>query len=267
MKQIRRVPRLRPYRGQRGFSLIELIVAMVIAVFLLAGLFTVLQGNMDTSSEQTSLALLQDNERLAMQMFTNVIESAGYFPTVAVGQTGVNVLDNALGVDGSLAAGQAVTAGPNTSGGDSITARYQTNPNDGVSSCLGRTNTTGSTQIFKNILQVDTTQNALTCSDGNGVTAVPIVGGITNLTILLGVNTQATVTNANCPANTYVTTTQYATLTATQQTSVCTVQVTLTFVNPLYQPIPGAPPTPGQPSTVKFTKVIAIMAKTGPQVT
>jgi type IV pilus assembly protein PilW len=267
MKQLRTYPHLRP-RGQSGFSLIELIVAMVVAVFLMAGLFTVLQGNMDTSTEQTALAQLQDNERFAMQIYTNMIESAGYYPTLS--PAGVqNVLETSLPQDGTTnstfqTAGQAITGGGNGTGGDMLMSRFQTNPNDGVSSCLGHTNTSGAATIYKNQLQVDTTKNSLTCSDGNGVTAVPLVGGVQSVTLMWGVNTLAAAANVGCPANTYVQTSDYVNLTALQQTNVCTVQVTITFTNPLYQPIPGGRFTPGQKPTVPFTKVIAVMAKAGP---
>jgi type IV pilus assembly protein PilW len=67
-------------RRSRGFTLIELSVALVIAVFLLAGLFTMEQSTRQTYGQQTQLAALQDNERLAMTIMTDVIQSAGYFP-------------------------------------------------------------------------------------------------------------------------------------------------------------------------------------------
>ncbi|MGH8209638.1 MAG: prepilin-type N-terminal cleavage/methylation domain-containing protein [Steroidobacteraceae bacterium] len=265
MKQTLINPSLRPYSRQRGFSLIELIVAMVVAVFLLAGLFTVLQGTRDTSTEQTALTQLQDNERFAMQVFTNMVESAGYFPTVLPDGT-ANSLTSALPIDGTTypTAGQSISGAGNGMGGDSIVARFQTNPNEGVSSCLGHTNTTTGTVIYKNTLQVDSTQNALTCSDGNGVTAVPLISGVQQLTILWGVNSSAAAANSNCPADTYLTTAQFAAATNLEQTNVCTVQVTLVFTNPLYQPVPGGPVTPGQPHTITFTKLIAVMSKAGP---
>ncbi len=264
MKHIRPHPLPLPHSRQRGFSLVELIVAMVVAVFLLAGLFSVLQGTRDTSTQQTALAQLEDNERFAMSVFTNMIESAGYFPTLNPDGT-ANSLAAALPQDGaSLASGQALTGGGNGAGGDSIVVRFQTNPNDGVSSCLGHANTGAGQKVYKNILQVDSTQNALTCSDGNGVTAVALIGGIKQVTFLWGVNSSATQPNVNCPADTYMTTAQYAAATLTQQTNVCTVQVTLTFSNPLYQPVAGGPITPGQPQTVTFTKLIAVMSKAGP---
>ena len=266
MKQIRPSQPPLSCSRQSGFSLIELTVAMVVAVFLLAGLFTVLQGTRNTSTQQTALAQLEDNERFAMSVFTTMIESAGYYPTLNPDGT-PNSLTVGLPVDGTTfpTAGQALTGGGNGAGGDRLTVQFETNPNDGVSSCLGNTNTSPNTQhVYKNILQVDSTQNALTCSDGNGVTAVPLIGGVQKVTFWWGVNTTAIQPNSNCPADKYLTTAQYQALSALQQTNVCTVKVFLTFINPLYEPVPGGPITPGQPTTVTFTNVIAVMAKAGP---
>ena len=68
------------FAAQRGFSMVELVVAMSIGVFLLAGLFTILQGTRHASSDQTALAQLQDNERIAMSVMTDIVQAAGYFP-------------------------------------------------------------------------------------------------------------------------------------------------------------------------------------------
>ena len=64
---------------QRGYTLLEILVALFIGVFLLAGLFTILQNTRRTSSNQTGLAQLQDQQRMAMSILTDVIQNAGYF--------------------------------------------------------------------------------------------------------------------------------------------------------------------------------------------
>src|ERR1700722_31915 len=128
MKPMSPPPPLHPRGGQRGFSLIELVVAMVVAVFLLAGLFQVLQSNMTASSDQTALTQLQDNERFAMQVYTNMVESAGFYPTLT--PAGVqNTLALVLPVDGAAfpTAGQGITGGTNGTGGDMLMSRFATN--------------------------------------------------------------------------------------------------------------------------------------------
>jgi type IV pilus assembly protein PilW len=252
----------RPLPRQRGFNLVEMLVAMVVAVFLLAGLFTVLQGTQDTSGEQTALAQLQDNERIAVSVVTDMVQSAGYFPITNPDGT-VNSLPNVLVVDNPsfATAGQSIWGGANGTGGDMIQVRFATLPNDGVSSCLGRPAPAGNVLpfIYKNELQVDPVAKQLTCSDNNGVQAIPIVTGVQSMVILWGVNTTATTPNSNCPADTYLTSIQMTT--NLQWTNVCTVDVTFTFTNPLATQ--KNQPVKGQPATVSFRKVIAVMSKAG----
>jgi type IV pilus assembly protein PilW len=65
---------------EHGYTLLELMIAILIALFLLAGLLTLAMGTRKTSTTQSQLAQLQDNERIAMTLMTNVIQQAGYFP-------------------------------------------------------------------------------------------------------------------------------------------------------------------------------------------
>ena len=64
---------------QRGFTLIEILVALFVGLFLLGGLFTILQTTRRTSSNQTGLTQLQDEQRMAMSMLNDVVQNAGYF--------------------------------------------------------------------------------------------------------------------------------------------------------------------------------------------
>lgn len=245
---------------QRGFSILELTIAMVLAVFLLAGLFTIMQGTRHTSTDQTALAQLQDNERIALSILTDVVQTAGYFPGAPN-----NVLTTELAVTGSfVTAGQSIVATSNGTQGDTLVVRYETATGDGTSSCLGNTNTTGGNLIYVNTFSVNA-NNQLTCSDGVTTTAVPLVNGVTSFTVQYAVNTSATVTNSNCPADSYLTTAQMvgATNPGLFWSNICAIRVILTFVNPLYQPVPGGPTTPGQPTTLTISRVISIMTKAG----
>ncbi len=108
-------------RGARGFSMVELMVAVAVSVFLLMGLFTVLQNTHNTSDNERLLAQLQDDERIAMTLFTNVIESAGYYSNALNGGT----MLSAFPVVGAFAtAGQVVVGGTNAQG-DTVSLRYQ----------------------------------------------------------------------------------------------------------------------------------------------
>src|SRR5262249_1555493 len=95
--------------GQQGYSVVELSVALVIALFLLTGLFSILQGTRKTSTNQSALAQLQDNERIAAMVMNDVIQEAGYYPNAA------NTLPTAafLPTTAFAAAGQTVVGGAN----------------------------------------------------------------------------------------------------------------------------------------------------------
>src|SRR5580692_11556731 len=95
----------------RGFTLIEILIALVIGLFLMGALLTIVQANRTAFGNQNQLAQLQDNERMAMTMMTDVIQSAGYFP-----EPWANTLAGSLTASGPFAVGQSVTG----AAGDSI---------------------------------------------------------------------------------------------------------------------------------------------------
>ena len=72
-------PRMRPPRQQRGFTLVELMVTVGIALFLLGGLVTIVQNVRETSLNQQRLAQLQDQQRFAWTVITDAVQAGGYF--------------------------------------------------------------------------------------------------------------------------------------------------------------------------------------------
>ena len=90
-------------RQSRGFTLVEILIALVIGLFLMGALLTIVQANRTAFGNQNQLAQLQDSERMAMTMMADVIQSAGYFP-----QPWVNTLSGSLTASGAFAVGQSV---------------------------------------------------------------------------------------------------------------------------------------------------------------
>src|ERR1700722_20229317 len=97
-------------KRQRGFTMVELMVALLIGLFLLGGLLTLVQDNRRTFSSQSQMAQLQDSERLAMSMMTDVIQQAGYFPDPTNNSAISTMLATTLPAPygGTLLAGQAM---------------------------------------------------------------------------------------------------------------------------------------------------------------
>lgn len=259
----------RPGRSlERGYSMVELSVALLIAMFLLVGMFMILQTTRQTSSNQTGLAQLQENERVAMTMMTDVIQQAGYYPNA---QT--NPITTAFPADTLFTftgGGQTITGTTATTstGGDTISVRYMGDSTNNVLDCLGSTlanNNTPEDMTFS--VQADTSNGGaleLFCQVGTN-TPVPLVPNVTQMKILYGVDTAAVGSAGAGGANTYLTSTGITSLIAGAPTTnywsnVYSVQLQLTFLNPLY-------PQPGQQQTLTFTRVIGIMTMDGVNVT
>jgi type IV pilus assembly protein PilW len=247
------------HHSQRGFTLVELMVAVTISVFLLGGLFATLQSTRQAYGNQNLLAQLQDNERLAMTVIATVVESTGYFPN-PLAYTPATVFQN---TDAYFpTAGMVIYGAPNSIGGpgDSISIRYAAGFNgvaDNVYSCIGSQNTaTNPYVVFENTFQLDA-NNQLVCTFNginyplitSNVTAGVTTLGLKNMTVLYGVKVNLADTGS-C-TDTYLTAAQVTA--GTYWSSVCSAVVTLTFVNPMNPAGPGIP----------IRRVIALMMKAG----
>lgn len=63
---------------QRGLSLIELMIAMLIGLFMLLSISSVYLSNVKTNKIRDQFSLLEDNARIALDSMRNVIEHTGY---------------------------------------------------------------------------------------------------------------------------------------------------------------------------------------------
>jgi type IV pilus assembly protein PilW len=257
MSNRHRISRPAPPRHQ-GYTLMELLVAMFIGIFLLVGLFTILQNTRRSSSNQTALAQLQDQQRMAMSLLTDVIQNAGYFDASISSAPVAFPLTGTLATGYPMASSQALS-GSDATTGDIIVARYATNGTDGVINCNGATFTTAQTLINMFYIAPVTggaTTYALYCANtgANTTTGIPLVTGVENMQIYYGVSTVAGANNVD----TYMTATQVQA--AGNWANVTSVRVTLSFVNPLYLQA-GYTATTNQ--YIYLTRVIPIQGRTG----
>jgi type IV pilus assembly protein PilW len=257
--------------GQQGFTLIEILIALLIGVFMLAALLTIVQANRRVYGDQSQLAQLQDSERMAMTLMTDVIQMAGYFPNPHT-----NTSDGSLTAAGAFAQGQSITGSfSSTVPGDSISIRYMTAGSDGILNCNGLSNPNppfangGANILYVNTFAVVSGQLVCTLTSSavpapvqynlvNGVTnatTAPGLGGVTNLSILYGVKTNAAA--AGNAVDTYLNANQVTA--ANLWSNVISVLIELTFTNPLY--------TNGsttQPKTIEIQRVVGVMNQLGP---
>ena len=265
-------PSLNPRNAcrQTGFTLVELLVALVIALFLLAGLFTIEQSTRKTSAQQTELAELQDNERLAMTIMTDVIQAAGYFADPFTNTSSVLYTGTVPGgANPSFVSTQGIYGLTPAGNADQIYVQFMSEGPafDNMVLCNGQQTAAaaapGTTYI--NEFSVDTVNQQLLCTvyknNGATVTAIPnqpvaLVGDVQGLSVLYGVATLGT--NAYS-VDTYMTATQVTN--SSNWPNVSSVRIRITFTNPLCRTAPTC--QPGQLGTVVFERVIGLMARAG----
>lgn len=241
--RLNRLRQLHHMQIQRGMSLVELMVVLVIGMLILLALFLLLFGTKQAYTAESGVAILQDRQRMAFAMLNGVIQTAGYYPN-PVAQTNLAALP-AAGAYGS--AGQAVfgSAGSGTSP-DTVQVRFQTAGGDPIVNCQGGTNTDGTNHTYDNVFSIS--NDALVCAlgiDGNTPgTPVTLVPGVSNLKVLFGYDPAGSGAPVQYVPAGSVATWQY----------VYSVKVTLTFANPMAGQA-------GQPSTVDATQIIQLMGQ------
>ncbi len=224
------------------------MVALLIGLFLLGALLIIVQTNKRVFVNQNQLAQLQDGERMALTVISDVLQSAGYFPDPTT-----NTLAMTLTQSLPFAVGQSVYGvSSGTPAGDQLYVRYMTTGGDGILNCSGQSNPTGGPNtLYVNLFQVLNGQ--LVCTM-NG-TQYNLVSGVTNMTIQYGVKANAVAPGNN--VDTYMTASQVNAAGLWDNVIAALVQVT--FTNPMY--VPGQT---GQPPTVSIQRVISVMNQTGP---
>ncbi len=241
---------------QRGFTLVEMMVAVSIGLIIALG-FTVSFVNLKaTWGTQDKLAQLQDNERLAMTYLTSTVEEAGYFvdstPPGLTKATAIAAVNDSNTTNyGTAAVGQfilgTVAAG---SVPISLSTVYQSASGDGVLTCQGATNASGANVSIRNTFYVDTTNHTLNCIVSTSPTtaalnasSAPLVSNVDSMAVLYAVDT-----DADGSADKYL-----AASAVTDWTTVKAVRVTVNFINP------NAALGGGQLATIPWTQTINLM--------
>ena len=227
---------------QDGFSLIELMVAVLIGLFITLGLTQIFVSMYSTSQSQSSLLQFQSNERQSILALTNVVQLAGYYAATPTALTDVNTfLPAATAADGATfvaGAGIVGTTGTGTPQQDTIDIYYQSSGVDNVFDCQGANTQVGTptapdyTTVI-NSYSVNASYQ-LICSTKktfNGATttttALVLANNVKNMTILYGVDSTAGTATPLNTTNSYMTATQVSA--ANFWPNIRAVQITLNF--------------------------------------
>jgi type IV pilus assembly protein PilW len=272
---LRKVRSGRGFQRQRGFSIVELSIAVLIALFLLGGLVTLVMGTRRSNGTQSAMTQLQDNERIAMTLLTNVVQKAGYFPNPTIGgQTlGSFVAETYSGItfNGSQFVGGTYSA---ASPGDTFAIRYfapALDTSGTIINCAGQSNTGAATNLwYTNVLSVATVGSIsyLQCkvrSNNNGtpgaVQTVNLIPNVTNMSVLYGIGSAAGAAVNDFSVVQYLNASQMSNV---AWLNVTCIKVTLTFLLPQYGTVGGQMMSSAAAnSTITFQRVIPVMGRVG----
>jgi len=187
-----------------GFTLVEMMVAMAIAMIVLLGLSVTFVNLKSTFNSQDKFAQLQDNERLALSMLTTSLNEAGYWPNPwSMDRAKALTLssDPTYGTmqPGWAVFGQAAVAGPPVVT-ENLQTAYVSASGDGVLTCQGGTNTSGSNGKIRNVFYVQTDPStgisSLGCAvlfndsttTSPGAAWTPIINNVQSMSVMYGVD-------------------------------------------------------------------------------
>ncbi len=223
---------------QMGISLVSMMIAMAIGLFLLAVLFDIWYSTQATLGNEQKLTKLQNRGRLALTIMANTVRSAGYYPNYLnykIPPPNPTYSPDSFTASGAFALDQFLSGTHGTS--DTLSVRFVADTGTSTLDCLGQQEATGT--VVVNTFSVN--NGDLQCSV-NGATAQTIVSGVNNLLVLYGVDPQQT----GSPV-------QYVTANKVQNwLLVRSVDIELTFDNPLSGPGQAATITP-------INRVVALM--------
>ena len=192
-------------RQQQGLSLIELMIAMMIGIFLSVGTATLYFSSQRASLSQSQSSIIEDNGRLALQILTEIIEHTGYVSTNGSPLSGEDrfitsavTATNCGGSSNVLTPTLFATTANNTSG-DSIGIVYMGDDNLNrdcsgsqlpVACRVGGVGTLNASKIY-NYFSVGTNAEGvpvLNCAGSRYATKLEIAEGVENLQVLYGVD-------------------------------------------------------------------------------
>ncbi len=195
---------------QRGLTLIEIMVALLIGSFLLAGVLQIFIVNKQTYRVQENLSRMQENGRFALDYLNRYIRLAGYIanePFLDISNRNQNKRNTLVSDVFNPTANTAITAngsdraiiGFNSAGlnnSDNITVRFQGNPPYNLmTDCLGNPIASANGDVIAtNQFYIPTDQgNNLYCrtihNNANGTVVAntsqtqPVIDGVENMQI------------------------------------------------------------------------------------
>ena len=168
-------------RQQQGLTLIEIMVALLIGAFLLAGVIQIFIVNKQTYRVQENLSRMQENGRFAIDYLSRYIRLAGYIANDPRIYNDIPSSSNVSSIiENTFANPNYQIKGDNNTGlnnSDNITIRFKSDPDDynPMTDCLGNKvakNAIATNQFF---LELNNNQPTLYCDPQHSAGKDPVM--------------------------------------------------------------------------------------------
>ena len=169
-------------QAQHGFTLVEILVAMVIGLLMMAGIMQISAANKESSRLQRNMGFVQENIRVSMDLLNRDIRMAGFNTNPNVDVPPFITVSAPTTITTA-----AITADGGGADNDQITLRYQS-----ATDCLNVN--TGA--LFAVNHYFISNQRLMCRGNGNPV-AQPLAEGVESMQILYGENTDNDPRSAN----------------------------------------------------------------------
>lgn len=185
--------RKRGPRRESGLTIVEMMVALLIASILLAGLVTIFASMRRSFATTSALNALSNQQRFASTELSNAIDTAGYYPLTNRTVRGMYPdAQVAFPVSTTTIGGQAINfatagqvvygTGATSSGSTNVVAVRMIYGATAFSpfDCLGQApagGTAGAATRVTSVFWVDTARNELKCATSSNTAGASLVGG------------------------------------------------------------------------------------------
>jgi type IV pilus assembly protein PilW len=179
---------------QSGISLVEIMIALLIGLFLLAGILQMFSASQQTYRMQSNLARLQENGRFALDFLAHDVRMAGYWGCMSS-------TSDISGLDGASGTSDTIT----------LHGAFELTPTGACASPVDSTNSCGSLNCYTDptstiTYQINTPSGTSSLPDpeitlyrNTNNTVNPLIEGIEDMQILYGIDL-----NTNGVADYYV---------------------------------------------------------------
>ena len=194
-------------QNHSGFTLIELMIAMVLGLFILVGILQISVSSKKTYQVANYSAVLQEDLRSVTNEISRIVRIAGYRSSPSTRIADVFLSDATFDVKGQVIIG---TDGETNADSDSLSLRLQGSgdgegvPDGDIIDCIG--NAVDANDIATIRLEIIKADGLLRCTSANETRgdeqSVDLVANIENMQLLYGIDT-----DNDLYANEYITAT------------------------------------------------------------